>query len=430
MGIEGLSRRHFLRGAAGVGALGAAGLLGGCVTSAGSGGGQSSGAVSIESNLSDSTQKPAMQQLVDAFNQQGKTQASLNTIDSETFRTQLPTLLTSGNPPDVYTWYAGSVARSYSDKGLLLDVSDVWRSINNYSPALKALSTDQHGRQIFVPVSYYWWGMFYRKSKFAQWGVQKIPTTWPEFISLCQQLQSKGVAPIGCGAGGNTPWVASGWFDYLDIRLNGAQYHRDLLAGKRSFTDPQVQKVFQQWNTVLPYFDPQATALPFQDATTALVQGRTGMMLIGTFLVDSVPKDVLDDIDFFQFPAIDPSVPMVEEAPTDGFFASSRSAHVSGVKDFMTWMTTPPAQELYMKVGGGTILPANPSAKDAGTALVAKGKAMLAKAPDLTQFFNRDSSDALQPTADAALTQFIQKPGQINSILSTWDAAAKKVWSS
>ena len=218
MGIEGLSRRNFLRGAAGIGALGAAGLLGGCVTSAGGGGGQSSGAVSIESNLSDSTQKPAMRQLVDAFNKQGKPQASLNTIDSETFRTQLPTLLTSGNPPDVYTWYAGSVARSYSDKGLLLDVSDVWKTITNYSAALKALSTDQHGRQIFVPVSYYWWGMFYRKSNFARWGVNKIPTTWPEFVALCRQLQSKGVAPIGLGAGGNTPWVASAWFDYLDIR--------------------------------------------------------------------------------------------------------------------------------------------------------------------------------------------------------------------
>jgi multiple sugar transport system substrate-binding protein len=430
MGIDGLSRRNFLRGAAGIGALGAAGLLGGCVTSAGGGGGQSSGAVSIESNLSDSTQKPAMQQLVDAFNKQGKTQASLNTIDSETFRTQLPTLLTSGNPPDVYTWYAGSVARSYSDKGLLLDVSDVWKSITNYSAPLKALSTDQHGRQIFVPVSYYWWGMFYRKSNFAKWGVDKIPTTWPEFIALCQQLQSKGIAPIGLGAGGTTPWVASAWFDYLDIRLNGAQYHRDLLAGKHSFTDPQVQKVFQQWSTVLPYFDPQSTALQFQDATTSLVQGRTGMMLIGTFFADSVPKDVLDDIDFFQFPIIDPSMPVVEEGPTDGFFASSRSSHVAGTKDFMTWMATAPAQELYMKVGGGTILPANPTAKDAGTPLVAKGKQMLAKAADLTQFFNRDSSDALQPTADAALTQYIQKPAQISSILSTWQAAAQKVWSS
>ena len=146
MGIEGLSRRNFLRGAAGIGALGAAGLLGGCVTSAGGGGGQTSGAVTVESNLSDSTQKPAMQQLIDAFNQKGATQASLNTIDSETFRTQLPTLLTSGNPPDVYTWYAGSVARSYADKGLLLDVSDVWKSITNYSAALRALSTNKIGR--------------------------------------------------------------------------------------------------------------------------------------------------------------------------------------------------------------------------------------------------------------------------------------------
>ena len=202
------------------------------------------------------------------------------------------------------------------------------------------------------------------------------------------------------------------------------------MAGKHSFTDPQVQKVFQQWNTVLPFFDPQSTALQFQDATTSLVQGRTGMMLIGTFFADSVPRDVLDDIDFFQFPIIDPAMPVVEEGPTDGFFASSRSSHVAGTKDFMTWMSTAPAQELYLKVGGGTILPANPAAKDAGTPLVAKGKAMLAKAADLTQFFNRDSSDALQPTADAALTQFIQKPAQLNSILSTWQSAAQKVWSS
>jgi multiple sugar transport system substrate-binding protein len=121
---------------------------------------------------------------------------------------------------------------------------------------------------------------------------------------------------------------------------------------------------------------------------------------------------------------------VVEEGPTDGFFASSHSSHVAGTKDFLTWMATPAAQELYIKTSGGTVLPANPAAKDAGTALVAKGKAMLDRAADLTQFFNRDSSDALQPTADAALTQFIQKPNQISSILSTWESAAKQVWSS
>jgi hypothetical protein len=125
--------------------------------------------------------------------------------------------------------------------------------MGDYSAALKTLSSDQNGRQIFVPTDYYWWGMFYRKSNFAR---------WDEFVTLCQALKAKGVAPIGMGAGGDTAWVASAWFDYLDIRLNGARYHRDLLAGKHSFTDPQVRDIFARWGTILPYFDPQSTAIP------------------------------------------------------------------------------------------------------------------------------------------------------------------------
>ena len=34
----------------------------------------------------------------------------------------------------------------------------------------------------------------------------------------------------------------------------------------------------------------------------------------------------VDDIDFFQFPIIDPAVPVAEEAPTDGYFASAKNA--------------------------------------------------------------------------------------------------------
>jgi len=67
------------------------------------------------------------------------------------------------------------------------------------------------------------------------------PTTWAEFLQACETIKSKGVTPIGLGADNSTPWVASGWFDYLNIRVNGATYHRELLAGKHSFADPQVQ---------------------------------------------------------------------------------------------------------------------------------------------------------------------------------------------
>jgi multiple sugar transport system substrate-binding protein len=419
-------RRTFLKG---LGALGAAALVPGCATSTTSSsgsGGSATGEIALQSNLSAEQAKAAMEKLVEAYNKTGGGTVKLNTVASEIFRTQLPTYLTSANPPDVYTWYAGSVANSYAEKDLLLDVTSVWDSMGNYPKSMQTLSTSAAGQKIFVPTSYYWWGMFYRKSNFAKWGVTP-PKTWPEFLEVCKKIQAQGIPPIGIGLG-DTPWVASAWFDYLNIRINGAPFHRELLAGKGDFTDPKVKAVFTKWREVLPYFDPKGKSFPFQEATSALLGGKTGMFLIGTFFADSAPKDALDDIDFFQFPIIDPNIPVAEEAPTDGYFASKKAKDPEAVKKFLTYLATPEAQELYVKNSSGTAIPANPDGKAADTPLVAKGKAMVNSAAELTQFFNRDSSDALQPTADAALTKFLDKPDQIDQILKDWQAAATKVF--
>ncbi|MEU3984446.1 ABC transporter substrate-binding protein [Streptomyces sp. NPDC026672] len=426
MTIQHPSRRMML---AGLGAVGTTALLSGCVTSSSSGKGSGGGAVTLQSNLSAPLAKDAMEDLVAAYAKKGSGKASLNTVAAETFRTQLPTYLTSANPPDVYTWYPGSVANAYAEKKLLLDLDEVWESpdLKRYTKALHTLCTSGAGKKVFVPNTYYWWGMFYRKSNFAKWGVQE-PKTWDEFLDLCDKLKSKGVAPIGLGAGGNTAWVASAWFDYLNIRINGAAYHRELLAGKHRFDDPEVRKVFDRWGEVLPYFDPNGTAVAFQDATTSLLNGRSGMMLIGTFFADAAPKDALDDIDFFRFPVIDSKVPLAEEAPVDGYFASARTGRRDGVFDLMRYLATAEAQEIYIKGSSGTVLPTHPDAKDAGTPLVKKGRAHIEEATEITQFFNRDSSDALQPTADTALTKFIAQPKSVGSILTTWQRDAEKIW--
>ena len=420
------SRRRFL---AGLGATGTAALLSGCVTSTSSSKSSSDGAVTLQSNLSAPQAKAAMEDLVAAYGKKGTGDVSLNTVAAETFRTQLPTYLTSANPPDVYTWYPGSVADAYAKKDLLLGLDDLWGSseLKRYSKALNSLCTSSSGKKVFVPATYYWWGMFYRKSNFAKWGVSE-PKSWDDFLDLCDKLKSKGVAPIGLGAGGNTAWVASAWFDYLDIRINGAEYHRELLAGKHRFDDPEVRKVFDRWQEVLPYFDPNGTAGAFQDATTALLNGRSGMMLIGTFFADAAPKDALDDIDFFRFPIIDPKVPLAEEAPTDGYFASARTGRREGVLDLLGYLATAEAQEIYIKGSSGTVLPCHPDAKDSGTPLVQKGRKHIEEAAEITQFFNRDSSDALQPTADTALTKFLAKPKEIGSILTDWQREAEKIW--
>ncbi len=452
-----LGRRSFILGSAAFGALAltscatsgtTASTSSGATTSAGEGGSSgatsgasseassgatsgakpdASGALTVQSNQSDPQSQKGMKALIAGFVATAAGTASLNTVAGEQFRTQLPTYLTSQTPPDVLTWLAGKVAGDYANKGLLLDVSQVWSTptMAEYPASVKALSTGRDGKQIFIPQYYYWVAIYYRPSKFREWGVS-VPKTWTELKTVAAAIQAKGVAPIGIGLS-DTPWLASAWFDYLNIRVNGAQFHRDVLLGKASFADPKVGAAMDRWKEILPYFDKRAKGLAFQEAQTQLFQGRTGMFLAGSWFAGGAPKSLGDDLDFFQFPIIDPAIPVGEEGPTDGFFASARTTRPALTKKFLEYVATAPAQEAYLSASGSASLPTNPQAKVAETAANKKGRALLAAAKDVTQFFNRDGGDELQPTADTALVKFMDNPNDLQKILADWQTAAQKV---
>ncbi|WP_239677995.1 ABC transporter substrate-binding protein [Natronosporangium hydrolyticum] len=422
---RGLSRRAVLAGAGG---MGAAAVLGGCATG---GGGDSGGdgTLVLQSSLSDEAPRQALTEVVDDYDEHDVT---LNTIAIETFRAQLPSYLSSGNPPDVLTWYAGAVARDYAQRGFLLDLSDLWSgdgACANFSDALRELSTDDAGQQIFVPTNYYWWGVFYRRSAFDEWGVQPAET-WDDFLALCAEIQGQGADPLAMGTGG-TPWVASGWFDYLNLRINGVDFHRELLAGEHSFDGPEVREVMERYRELLPYFDPNGRSQSWQDAVTPLVNKSAGMYLIGAFITQLVPEDELDDIDFFRVPVIDSAVPLAEEAPTDGYFASANSTDPEGAMSLLAHLASPEAQQKFIELSASSNLPTSPDVDTSSfSPLVQKGIELLNESAAITQFFNRDSSDELQTTADDALTRFLDRPDDVDTILADWQSAAARVFSS
>ena len=412
--------------------VGGSTLLSGCLGASNtpaSGGSNANISLTLQSSLSDPQPKAALEEVVKGYT---KYPTTLNTVAIEQFRAQLSTYLTSPNPPDVLTWYAGSVARDYASKGLLLDLSDMWTGTGacaKFSPALKSLSSDTSGKQIFVPTNYYWWSVFFRKSAFAEWGVTP-PTTWDQFMALCETLKGKGIYPLTNGTG-STAWMASGWFDYLDLRINGATFHRDLLAGKHSFDSAEVRKVMDTYATLIPYFDPKGRSYTWQEAATPLINKKAGMYLIGAFVTQAFPAADVDDVDFFSVPPIDTSIPSAEEAPTDGYFASSGTKNPAAVKDLLGYLASAKEQQLFISKSGSSNLPTSSEVDSSGfSPLVQKGMKLLQDTKEITQFFNRDSSDALQATADAALTKFLDNPTQVATILTDWQTAAKKVWGS
>lgn len=349
---------------------------------------------------------------------------TLNTIPAANFKAQLPSYLSGANPPDIYTWFGGSTMRGLAKSGRLLDLTSVWQTptLSPVPDRFKQL-VSYEGKQWLVPTHYYWWSLLYRKSLFKKWGVEPAKT-WDEFMVLCKTLKQKGITPIANGSNATSTFMVVPWFDNLDLLVNGREFHLDLLAGKHSFDSPQVKNVLKYYAELLSYIDPNQGSYSGQQASGFVFGGKAAMILTGSNDVNLAAADVIDDVDFFPVPIIDSSLPRAIEAPTDGYIASSKTKYPAACKSLIGYLGTPAAQELYVRAAGPGELPVLKAQSFNLSPLQQAGSDLIANTPGLTQFFNRDSSDALQNVAITALQKFIHDPNDAGSIVKGWQSAS------
>ena len=281
----GLSRRNFLRSAAlGATVLGVPGLLSACGGGSGSGGG---GASTLKFGMNE-VSGPAAERLramAKAYQKQSGVTVKRNEVDHNTFQENINTYL-QGNPDDVFTWFAGYRMDQFAQKGLIADLSDVW-PIDGMSDSFKQASTASDGKQYFVPKDYYPWALFYRKSVWQKNGWEP-PTTLDELTTLAKKMQAKGMVPFAFGD--KDGWPAMGTFDILNMRINGFQFHMDLMKGNKAWDSAEVKQVFDTWRGLLPYHQHDPLGRTWQEAATAMGNGEAGMYLLGTFVADGIPR--------------------------------------------------------------------------------------------------------------------------------------------
>ncbi|HET6530595.1 MAG TPA: ABC transporter substrate-binding protein, partial [Actinoplanes sp.] len=245
-------RRSLFRAAAALGTVAALPALAACGGDDDSGGGGDSGdgagEVTFGSNETGTTFAKQRQAAVADFQSKNAgITVKLNEVDHNTFQEQINNYL-QGNPDDVFSWFAGYRMQFFARRELIGDVSDVW-PIDVVSDSFKAASTAEDGKQYFVPQSYYPWALFYRKSVWEERGYTP-PTTLDELVTLAEKMKADKLIPIAFAD--KDGWPAMGTFDILNMRINGYQFHVDLMAGKGSWESAEVKKVFTQWQQLMP----------------------------------------------------------------------------------------------------------------------------------------------------------------------------------
>jgi len=351
-----------------------------------------------------------------------------STIAHEDFKTAIRAYLTASTPPDVLTWFAGNRARFFIDNGQVMDISDVWQEqgwTESYPKGFMAMSSVD-GNQYFLPTNWYWWAVYYRVSIFEELGLEE-PETWDEFIQVNETLKENGYTPIAIGT--KYRWTAAAWFDYLNMRINGPQFHIDLMLGKESYDDPRVAEVFETWRALLDagYFLEDAAAYSWSEALEPFIAGDAGMYLMGDFIRDSLPDDVEADMDFFRFPIIDSSVPIGEDAPTDGFFIAANSQHPEAAKEFLAYLGGVEYQTFFAEELGR--LPTNNGVdRSLFNDAQQKGMELIDGADFVAQFYDRDTTPEMADEGMNAMMAFWDDPDSIDVLLADLEAARLEIF--
>ncbi len=365
------------------------------------------GEVTFGSNYSDDKVKAAMAAAIAATGQKVK----INTVDHNGYQDNFNTYIQQ--PDDVVSWFAGYRMRAFAGKGVVGDISDVWANLPDMSAGFKNASTGLDGKQYFVPFYFYPWAIHYRKSLFAEKGYE-IPADWTALLALCAKMKADGITPFSAANDGG--WPQMGMFDMINMRTNGYDFHVSLMGGKESWSDPKVAKVFENWKTILPFYQPDANSRKWEDGAAAWGKKETGMYLIGTFLAsqfdptkDPAAQEILDDIDFFAFPAIDPAHGQdAVEAPIDGFMMAKTPKNEAGAKALLAAIGSAAAIDGYLSVDP-SVVAANSKANTSGyNALQKKSAELVGAAKQISQFLDRDTDpDFASKVVGPAIKDFL-----------------------
>ncbi|MDQ3787361.1 MAG: ABC transporter substrate-binding protein [Actinomycetota bacterium] len=415
-----VSRRTLLKGMLGAGALAGLSACGG-----GNGGGGSGGEVTLGSNWSDEVPKKAIADVMKGFSGGN---VKVNTIDHNSFQENINNYL-QGGPDDVFGWFAGYRMQFFAEQGLVGDISDVWSEIGGgFSDAMKQQSTGSDGKQYFVPLYYYPWAIFYRKSVFAEKGYE-APKTMDELVALAKKMKTDGLNPIAFGD--SDGWPAMGTFDYLNLRINGYDFHKELMAGEKSWESNEVKAVFDAWREILPYHQPDALGRTWQEAAQSLLNKESGMYTLGMFVGQQFPEGPdRDDLDFFPFPEIDPAIGSdVVEAPIDGFMMAARPRNEEGAKELLKYLGTAKAEDTYLKSDPNNIGAHNDADKSGYNALQKKGEELVSNAKSISQFLDRDTRpDFASTVMIPSLQEFIKNPNDVDGLTKNIESQKKSIF--
>jgi alpha-glucoside transport system substrate-binding protein len=260
-----------------------------------------------------------------AFDVYGEAEdATVTYLGSDSFEQDLRIAVDGGSPPDIaVTPQPGSICE-FADAGKLVSLEDMGFDIaaleaahSSYFIGLGECDGSHYG----IPTNANYKSIVWYNKPAFEAGGYTIPETWEDLVSLSQQVLDDGITPwcIGLGSEAATGWPGTDWVEDIMVRTAGADVYNQWVNHEITFNDPALTTALETaaeiWfaeGFVLGGID-GVSAIDFRDAPDPMFNDPPACMFhrqasfIASFFPEGVEPGV--DSDFFNFPAIDTSLP-------------------------------------------------------------------------------------------------------------------------
>lgn len=292
-------------------------------------------------------QDAGFQEFYDDFTEETAFTFDATTSEVNALVEQLRIQVNSGTAPDVLRVSLGSLTVGVlplADEGALGDLNaEPW--VDRVPESYRGL-LESDDKIWAYPTSGQAIVMFYNRSVFEEAGVTP-PTTWSEFLQVCQELKDAGTTPIAQGLG--TPAMVQFIPYMLAATLVSAEnpdIDEQMQSGQTSFVDdPGWNEVFEKYTQLidLGYITPDAIGVTLDGAMQQTASGDAAMVP----LVSSNSPVLLDyfedadDVGVFALPATDDAdathVPLSPEL----LALNAEAANPEGAKAWFEFLSDP-----------------------------------------------------------------------------------------
>ena len=171
---------------------------------------------------------------------------------------------------------------------------------------------------------------FYNQELFDKAGIKELPTTWDEFLAVCEKLKAAGITPMTC----DDAYIDC-MFGYHMSRLLGEEGTQEVIKNGDWAENDAVLKTAEAYEELASkgYFSKNIGSNVWPAGqNTELATGKVAMYLNGSWLPNEVKGMTGDDFKWgcFSYPAVDGGKTGVEAANYGAqVFAINKDSKVS-----------------------------------------------------------------------------------------------------